>query len=89
MNVYGRTPVNLHQVRIPLGQVYLISERCKGCRICIQFCPKQVLQESERTNAKGYHYPEIAAGKETACVHCDFCSIVCPEFAIFTVEVVQ
>ena len=87
MKVYARIPVNLPQVTTPRGQVYLLPERCKGCRLCIQFCPQQVLQKSHATNAKGYRYPEVAPGKETACVHCEFCSIVCPEFAIFTREV--
>lgn len=87
MKVYARTPLNLHQVRIPRGQIYLIPQRCKGCGLCIQFCPRQVLRESPETNGKGYHCPEIAPGKEGACVHCEFCAMVCPEFAIFTLEV--
>lgn len=87
MKVFGRTPVNLHAALIPRGQLFLIPKRCKGCRLCVHFCPRQVLQESSRTNAKGYHYPEIRAGKEQACIHCEFCTIVCPEFAIYSVEV--
>jgi formate hydrogenlyase subunit 6/NADH:ubiquinone oxidoreductase subunit I len=43
-----------------------------------------VLELSGNINAKGYHYPEIISGKDTACVHCEFCTLVCPEFAIFT-----
>ncbi|HET7087448.1 MAG TPA: 4Fe-4S binding protein [Anaerolineae bacterium] len=89
MKAYGRTPLNLHQTRIPRGQVYLIPERCKGCKLCIQFCPQQVLQESETANGKGYHYPEVTPGKEESCVHCEFCAMVCPEFAIYTLEVAQ
>ncbi|MEJ2601334.1 MAG: 4Fe-4S binding protein [Anaerolineales bacterium] len=84
MKVYARTPLNLSKVTKPSGQVYVISERCKGCQICITFCPQKVLQNSTGMNAKGYHYPEIAPGKETACVHCEFCTLICPEFAIFT-----
>lgn len=38
-------------------------------------------------NAKGYHYPQVVVGKEEACVHCEFCTMICPEFAIFTLEV--
>jgi 2-oxoglutarate ferredoxin oxidoreductase subunit delta len=45
-----------------------------------------VLAESEGMNAKGYHYPIVAEGKDESCVHCQFCSIVCPEFAIYTEE---
>ena len=87
MRVFARTPIDLAEVRIPLGQVYLIPERCKGCNICVELCPQDVLQVSDQTNAKGYHLPEIVIGKERACVHCEFCSVVCPEFAIFTLEV--
>ncbi len=89
MKVFARTPLNLERVNVPRGKVYLIPERCKGCRLCIEFCPQDVLQESSALNAKGYHYPEIAPGKEDACVHCDFCTLICPEFAIFTREVVE
>jgi 2-oxoglutarate ferredoxin oxidoreductase subunit delta len=84
MKVYTRTPLNLDRVQKPRGQVFIIPERCKGCEICIHFCPQAVLQVSTGTNSKGYHYPEIAIGKEAACVHCEFCSLVCPEFAIYT-----
>jgi 2-oxoglutarate ferredoxin oxidoreductase subunit delta len=87
MKVFGRVPIDVDEVHIPCGQVYLIPERCKGCNICVEFCPKEVLQISNQTNTKGYHLPEIAEGMEEVCVHCDFCTVVCPEFAIFTVEV--
>ncbi len=84
MRVYQRTPLNLDRMIVPRGKVFLIPNRCKGCNICIQFCPMQVLQESTQQNSKGYHYPELVTGKETACVHCQFCMLVCPEFAIYT-----
>jgi 2-oxoglutarate ferredoxin oxidoreductase subunit delta len=86
MKVLARTPLNLSKLRVPLGQVFIIPERCKGCQICIQFCPRQVLQISKGANAKGYHFPEVTPGKEADCVHCEFCTLICPEFAIFTLE---
>ena len=81
-----RIPLDSSTVRVPVGQVYTIPERCKGCRFCIEFCPEQVLVESEGMNAKGYYSPVVAAGKELACVNCRFCKLVCPEFAIYTEE---
>lgn len=87
MRVFNRTPIDLETVSVPQGQVYIITERCKGCEMCVEFCPTDVLANSEETNAKGYHYPEVIAGMEGACVHCEFCMVVCPEFAIFTLEV--
>jgi 2-oxoglutarate ferredoxin oxidoreductase subunit delta len=85
--VFARVPIDIEQVTTPRGQVYLIPERCKGCELCVEFCPEDVLYNSDKTNAKGYHYPDVVAGKEGSCVHCEFCSLVCPEFAIFTLAV--
>ena len=42
---------------------------------------------ADATNAKGYHYPAVASGKQESCVACGFCALICPEFAIFAVEV--
>lgn len=86
MQVFGRRPLNLHQLVTPRGKVFLIQERCKECLMCIEFCPEGVLRISEERNNKGYHYPEIVPGKENSCVHCEFCTLVCPEYAIFTLE---
>jgi 2-oxoglutarate ferredoxin oxidoreductase subunit delta len=87
MRVFGRTPIDIEGVKVPQGQVFIIPERCKGCNLCIQFCPQEVLQESISVNAKGYHFPEVKTGKETSCVNCEFCMLICPEFAIYTEEV--
>lgn len=84
MKVYARIPLDLDRKSVPRGKVFVIPERCKECELCISFCPRQVLRVSTLANSKGYHYPEIAFGKETACVHCEFCTLVCPEFAIYT-----
>jgi len=84
MRVYARTPLDIEKVIIPRGQVYLIPERCKGCEVCVQFCPQDVLCISEERNVKGYLIPMVAVGMETKCVNCEFCTLVCPEFAIFT-----
>ncbi len=66
------------------GKIYLIEDRCKGCNLCIEFCPKEVLVESEKFNEKGYHPPELEEiPGEKECVGCGYCSLVCPEFAIF------
>ena len=87
MKVFARTPLNLDQMKLSIGQVYVIPERCKGCGICVEFCPLEVLELSHEMNSKGYHLPDIINGKESSCVHCEFCTLVCPEFAIFTLPV--
>lgn len=71
--------------KTPRGKIYLIVDRCKGCNLCIEFCPKEVLVESKEFNKKGYHPPELVEiPGEKECVGCGYCSLICAEFAIFT-----
>jgi 2-oxoglutarate ferredoxin oxidoreductase subunit delta len=86
MKVYARTPLDVAEIVVPQGVVYLIPERCKDCKFCIDLCPRDVLEVSAETNSKGYHIPKIIEGREEFCVNCEFCTMVCPEFAIFTLE---
>jgi len=87
MKHFDREPLNLDQIRVPSGHVCLISERCKGCGFCITFCPRQVLCESQTANGKGYRLPEVVPGKQNDCINCQYCSLICPEFAIYTEEI--
>lgn len=79
--------MDLSLAQVPEGRVHVIPERCKQCDFCITFCPTDVLEYSQDINAKGYHFPVVAQGKESACVHCGFCDLMCPELAIYTTEV--
>jgi 2-oxoglutarate ferredoxin oxidoreductase subunit delta len=78
--------MDLALAQVPRGRVHVIDERCKQCDFCITYCPTEVLAYSEGVNAKGYHYPLVAEGKESACILCKFCDLICPELAIFTTD---
>lgn len=55
-------------------------EICKGCELCIDVCPKGILELSDRTNAKSNHF--VIAKDQDSCVGCCSCSTMCPEAAI-------
>ncbi|UCF09239.1 MAG: ferredoxin family protein [Thermoplasmata archaeon] len=80
-----RKPLDADDFQAPKGEVQVIPERCKGCGFCIEFCPRNVLAESKEFNSKGYHPPEIA--DIDSCVYCQLCELICPEFAIYVIEV--
>ena len=82
MNDLWRKPLDAEQVKVPAGQVHIVQDRCKGCGFCVEYCPRDVLAESDRFNAKGYHPPEVV--NPDACVNCGLCELICPEFAIFS-----
>ena len=62
------------------GVVHIQVERCKGCELCIDYCPTRVLALSSGFNVKGYHYPTVVGDN---CIDCQACYSICPEFAIF------
>lgn len=57
---------------------------CKGCGICIEACPKDVIKSSGRVDAKGHLLPQT--GDMARCSGCRLCELVCPDFAIALTE---
>jgi 2-oxoglutarate ferredoxin oxidoreductase subunit delta len=47
---------------------------CKGCGICVAFCPKKVLELDEREKA--------VAVRPKDCICCRLCELRCPDLAI-------
>lgn len=60
--------------RGPRGYVRVFQNWCKGCGLCIAFCPRQVLAEDAE------HHPVVAWPDR--CIACQWCAIHCPDFAI-------
>ncbi|MEA2060039.1 MAG: ferredoxin family protein [Thermodesulfobacteriota bacterium] len=60
------------------------SERCKGCGLCVDVCPKNVLEISRKVSPRGY-FPAYQARPDD-CIHCALCCTMCPDVAITITE---
>lgn len=56
------------------------EERCKGCSLCIQACPRGLLALSAGFNKAGHHPVTIC--KPNECTSCLACARMCPDLAI-------
>ena len=81
---FWRVPFDIEDIKIVKGEIHILEDRCKGCGYCIEYCPKGVLEFSTKFNTKGYHPPAVK--EKDLCVNCHYCEVLCPEFAIYSVE---
>jgi len=61
--------------KTPRGEVFIYAKWCKGCRICVEFCPTHVLAFDDDS-----HIPVVVAPEK--CTGCHFCDTHCPDLAI-------
>lgn len=53
--------------------VVINEDWCKGCRVCVEFCPTDVLE---------MHRDKAVAVRMDDCTGCMMCEIHCPDLAI-------
>ena len=62
------------------GRITISQHLCKGCELCITFCPKGAISQTDKLNAAGYQSAVFNDNSE--CTGCAICALVCPEVAI-------
>lgn len=62
------------------GTIQIAGERCKGCALCIEFCPRDCISLSEDLNLKGYFIAAFDESKD--CNACRNCALMCPDACI-------
>ncbi len=61
-------------------EVKIEKDRCKGCGLCIEFCPQKNLEFSKDLNKRGVKYAVFNKNKK--CIGCKFCYLMCPDSCI-------
>lgn len=64
------------------GSVNIDDEECKGCGLCVEACPPNVLHLGEHINHYGY---PAATYEGAGCTGCGICFLACPEPGAITV----
>lgn len=70
---YNMTSVNYARVEPDL---------CKGCRLCVETCPRSCLEMGTEINRLGYQYARFV---HSTCTACGMCFYACPEPGAITV----
>ena len=59
-----------------ISRIEIRMDWCKGCGICVAFCPKKVLAMDENEKA--------VVERPDECDQCGLCELYCPDMAIGT-----
>ena len=79
-----------------MAKITIDKDKCKGCLLCISFCPKGLIAVDERLNKHGVKLVKFSrqvnlnkggipseAGKDTdECLGCAMCAVICPDCCI-------
>ena len=63
-----------------MPEVKIDEKLCKGCSLCIEFCPVKIIELRVDLNTSGYH-PAYVKDIDK-CIACTYCALVCPDSAI-------
>ena len=67
-----------------MAKVTFETDICKGCGLCVNACPKHILQiAKDKINKKGHSPAECI--DESLCIGCASCAVMCPD-CVITVE---
>ncbi len=63
-----------------MPKIAISLKHCKGCGLCVAFCPKGAIAMSKELSERGVNPAEVV--DEETCTGCLNCVVVCPDAAI-------
>ena len=65
-----------------MNNAFIEPSECKGCRLCVETCPRHCIVIGSDINVLGYQYARF---ESSDCNACGLCFYVCPEPGAITV----
>jgi len=66
-----------------MPRIKIDKNKCKGCMLCVAFCPRALIVRAKDLNKKGIHHVDYKTKEnKSACTGCAMCAIMCPEACI-------
>lgn len=69
-----------------MSHIIIDKNRCKACYLCVNECPKHLIQKGTQANSLG-NFPVEFEDPDNKCIGCAMCATRCPDMAI--VEVIK
>jgi 2-oxoglutarate ferredoxin oxidoreductase subunit delta len=70
------------------GEITISEIRCKGCGLCVHYCPRQcIAMSSDKFTAGGYLLAVMERAED--CTGCGVCGWLCPDQAIEVYRLVE
>ena len=63
-----------------MAKIVIDQEKCKGCLLCVNFCPKGLIKKTAKLNKRGANFVEFKG--DDLCLGCAMCAIICPDCCI-------
>ncbi|MBN1913353.1 MAG: 4Fe-4S dicluster domain-containing protein [Candidatus Omnitrophica bacterium] len=63
-----------------MPKIVIQKDRCKGCLLCISFCPRGLISVDKSLNKRGVRPVKVDTKGE--CLGCALCALICPDCCI-------
>ncbi len=63
-----------------MAKITIDKDKCKGCLLCISFCPRRAIIAENKLNKRGVK--PVKFKKNSECIGCAICAVICPDCCI-------